>query len=249
MTFQEQINAEKMPKHVAIIMDGNGRWATARNLPRAQGHIQGAKTVRLIAQAAREINLRYLTLYVFSMENWNRPLEEINALMGLLVQSLKEETPLLVKEGIRLRVMGDISILDASIRLELEDTLRKTQENEKMDLVLALSYGSRWEITQAVKQISFKVLNGSLDLEDINQEVVESHLCSSFMPDPDLLIRTSGEYRISNFLLWQLAYSELYFTPVFWPDFSKEMFFEALVNYQQRERRFGKTANQIISEK
>lgn len=247
MSLKEQIQKNKIPKHIAIIMDGNGRWATMRNLDRTEGHIQGAKAVREIVEAAREIGIKYLTLYAFSIENWNRPKEEVDALMNLLVKSLHNETPLLQKHGIRLRVIGDMNSLDANTSTELQSTLALTEKNTDMDLVLALSYGSRWEITEAVKHMASAVKNKDLSIDEITTDTLSEYLQTNFMPDPDLLIRTSGEQRLSNFLLWQLAYCEFYFTETLWPDFNKEEFFESVVHYQQRERRYGKTTAQISS--
>lgn len=245
MSFREQIIAERIPSHIAIIMDGNGRWATAKGLERQEGHVEGVKTVREITEAAREVGIRYLTLYAFSIENWSRPKEEVVALMTLLVKSLKGELDLLMSQGIRLRVIGNLDYLDTTVREELNSTLNTTAENKNMDLVLALSYGSRWEIVSVAKKMSEMVGSGELKTEEITEELFSKNMSTSFMPDPELLIRTSGEIRISNFLLWQIAYSELYFTPVLWPDFTKEMFFEAIVNFQQRQRRFGKTSYQF----
>lgn len=248
MLFRDQIVPERLPRHVAVIMDGNGRWATSRGLERQAGHIEGAKTVRRITEASVEAGIRYLTLYAFSIENWNRPQDEVNALMSLLVKSLREETGLLMQHGIRLRVIGDTDSLSPDVRRELEETLRLTEANTRMDMILALSYGARWELTRAAKRMAQAVREGQLAADDITEARFGDYLCTAGIPDPDLLIRTSGELRISNFLLWQIAYSELYFTPVLWPDFTKEMFFEAIVNYQQRQRRFGKTASQVAGE-
>lgn len=248
MLFREQIVPERLPRHIAVIMDGNGRWATSRGLERQAGHIEGAKAVRRITEAAVEAGIRYLTLYAFSIENWNRPQDEVQALMGLLVKSLREETGLLMRQGIRLRVIGNTDSLAPDVRRELEETLRQTEANTRMDMILALSYGARWEITQAARRMAEAVRAGQLEADSITEETFDKYLCTAGIPDPDLLIRTSGELRISNFLLWQIAYSELYFTPVLWPDFTKEMFFEAIVNYQQRQRRFGKTSSQVTGE-
>lgn len=248
MLFRDQIVPERLPRHVAVIMDGNGRWATSRGLERQAGHIEGAKAVRRITEAAVEAGIRYLTLYAFSIENWHRPQAEVQALMGLLVKSLREETGLLMEQKIRLRVVGDLDSLAPDVRRELEDTLRQTEANTRMDMILALSYGARWEITQAARRMAEAVRSGQLAATDITEETFGHYLCTAGIPDPDLLIRTSGELRISNFLLWQIAYSELYFTSVLWPDFTKEMFFEAIVNYQQRQRRFGKTSSQVAGE-
>ena len=248
MLFRDQIVPERLPRHVAVIMDGNGRWATSRGLERQAGHIEGAKTVRRITEASVDAGIRYLTRYAVSIENWNRPQDEVNALMSLLVKSLREETGLLMQHGIRLRVIGDTDSLSPDVRRELEETLRLTEANTRMDMILALSYGARWELTRAAKRMAQAVREGQLAADDITEARFGDYLCTAGIPDPDLLIRTSGELRISNFLLWQIAYSELYFTPVLWPDFTKEMFFEAIVNYQQRQRRFGKTASQVAGE-
>ncbi|MDR1975088.1 MAG: di-trans,poly-cis-decaprenylcistransferase [Bacteroidales bacterium] len=221
------------PQHIAIIMDGNGRWATAQGKPRSEGHIAGAATVRRITEAAREEGIRYLTLYAFSSENWNRPTEEVNMLMSLLVQHLSSELSLLLKHGIRLRTIGNIETLSDYALAALNDTLEKTAHCENMDLVLALSYGSRDEITRAVRLIA------ATDIKDITEKTISEHLDTSFMPDPDLLIRTSGEQRLSNFLLWQMAYTEFYISPILWPDFSKEDFRNALSDYAKRNRRYG----------
>lgn len=247
MTSKNHINIDKIPQTVAIIMDGNGRWATLRGLDRCEGHIAGAKAVREVVEASREIGIKHLVLYAFSIENWKRPKEEVDALMALLVKSLHNELSLMMNNDIRLRVIGDLSIMDPHTRGELELTLEKTKKNKSMDLVLALSYGSKWELTQATKMIVEEVQRGELKVEDISEDTVAKHLQTSFMPDPDLLIRTSGEARISNFLLWQLAYTEFFFTPVLWPDFTKDLFFTAIVDFQQRERRFGKITAQISS--
>lgn len=245
MLFKEQILREGLPKHIAVIMDGNGRWAVSRGKERQEGHVEGAVAVRRITEAAVEAGIRYLTLYAFSIENWNRPQAEVQALMSLLVKSLREETALLMKHSIRLRVIGNLDSLSSEVRRELDETLQQTASNTRMDLVLALSYGARWEITQAAKKMAQAVQDKTLSIDEITEATLSQNLCTADIPDPDLLIRTSGEIRISNFLLWQIAYSELYFTPVLWPDFTKEMFFEAIVNYQQRQRRFGKTSSQI----
>lgn len=240
MSLKEKINLEKLPKHVAIIMDGNGRWATSRGLERKEGHIEGAKTVREICTAARELGIAQLTLYAFSIENWKRPQDEINALMYLLSKSLREETSTLNKNGIRLKVIGDLSYMDSEVRAELDECIKATAANEGMDLVLALSYGGRHEIVQAAKQLAEDAKNGKVDLENFGEKDFENYLYTKSMPSLDLLIRTSGELRLSNFLLWQVAYSELYFTELLWPEFHKEAFFEAIISYQNRERRFGK---------
>ncbi|MCM1532630.1 MAG: isoprenyl transferase [Bacteroides sp.] len=240
MSFFQAIQPGRVPAHVAIIMDGNGRWAQARGLDRSQGHIEGVKSVRRITEAACRIGVRYLTLYAFSTENWNRPKEEVNALMGLLVSCLHNEMPLFMDNGIRLRVIGDVDSFSPEVREAMEQALRQTEGNTRMDLVLALGYSSRWEITEAARKMAARVKEGTLRVEDIDAGKVGEFLSTSFMPDPDLLIRTGGESRVSNFLLWQIAYAEMYFSPVFWPDFSEEMFYESIVDFQNRERRFGK---------
>lgn len=240
MSFLQAIQPDRVPAHVAVIMDGNGRWAQARNLARTQGHAEGVKTVRRITEAACKIGIRYLTLYAFSTENWGRPHEEVSALMGLLVSCLQNELPLFMQNGIRLRVVGNTDKFDTQVQQSMQQALAQTAANNRMDLVLALSYSSRWEITEAMKTIALRVKEGSLEPENIQADTISESLKTSFMPDPDLLIRTSGEHRISNFLLWQIAYSELFFSPVFWPDFTEEMFYEAIANFQRRDRRFGK---------
>lgn len=245
MNFKDQINTEKLPSHIAIIMDGNGRWAKQRGKLRIFGHENGVTAVRNAVEAAAEIGVNYLTLYAFSTENWNRPQSEVDALMSLLVKSLNKETATLNKNNIRLQAIGDLNSLQKKTYLELQKAIENTKENSRTVLTLALSYSSRWEITKMVKEIAQKVAQGELDPNSIQEEIISNHLTTSNMPDPELLIRTSGEQRISNFLLWQLAYSELYFCPKLWPDFGKEDFYEAIVDYQGRERRFGKTSEQI----
>lgn len=240
MDFLQVIQPERVPAHVAIIMDGNGRWAQQRGLERAQGHIEGVKAVRRITEAAGRVGVRYLTLYAFSTENWNRPQAEVNALMGLLLSCLHNEIPLFVKNGIRLRIIGDKNSFSPEVRQAMDDALRQTENNTRMDLVLALGYSARWELTEAFRQMARQVQEGKLQAEAVNADKIGEFLATSFMPDPDLLIRTGGESRVSNFLLWQIAYAEMYFSPVFWPDFTEEMFYESIVNYQNRERRFGK---------
>lgn len=249
MSYKEAINMQSLPRHIAMIMDGNGRWAKEYGLERTEGHLEGTKTVKKIVSAARALGLRYLTLYTFSLENWNRPREEVETLMDLFSKSLKSELPLFMENDIRLRVIGDISRLRKDTREDLMTTLAVTEKNSSMDLVLAMSYGGRWEILNATRSIVEEIQEGLLRQEDLNEEVLSAHMNTCFMPDPDLVIRTSGEYRISNFLLWQSAYSEFYFSPKYWPAFTEEDFYEAIVNYQQRERRFGKTSKQISSER
>ena len=228
-----------VPRHVAIIMDGNGRWAKQHHLPRLSGHEAGRKSVKQVVQAAIDHGVKYLTLYAFSVENWQRPREEVQGLMGLLRGVIREELNEMGKEGIRLRTIGRRQDLPEAVREELEAAIEKTQNNTRLDLILALSYGSRVEITEAVQSIARKVKEGSLDPEKINEETVTSHLYTKDIPDPDLLIRTSGEMRVSNFLLWQISYAEIHVTPVLWPDFGKKEFGEALADYDRRERRFG----------
>ncbi|MHC1708263.1 MAG: isoprenyl transferase [Bacteroidales bacterium] len=245
MTWKEKINPEHLPGHIAIIMDGNGRWAKKRGQHRIFGHENGVQSVRNVAEACAEIGVKYLTLYAFSTENWNRPQPEVSALMGLLVQTLNSELKTLQDNKIRLRAIGNIKSLDPECQKELASTIKQTENNDRLTMILALSYSSHWEITDAVKKISLKVKNNELDINTIDQSTVASHLVSAEFPDPELLIRTSGEYRISNFLLWQIAYTELYFTPKLWPDFGKEDLYEAIVDFQNRERRFGLTSEQI----
>lgn len=232
-----------IPAHIAIIMDGNGRWAKQRGQQRSLGHQAGAETVHIIAEEAAKLGVKYLTLYTFSTENWNRPVDEISALMALLMDSIEEET--FMKNNISFRIIGDTEKLPADVRNRLNQCIERTSVNTGMCLILALSYSSKWEITDAVKQIATKVKNGTLDAESITDETIDKHLCTNFMPDPDLLIRTGGEVRLSNYLLWQCAYSELYFCDTFWPDFKEEEFCKAICDYQRRERRFGKTSEQI----
>ena len=243
MSYKEQIDLNRIPKHVAIIMDGNGRWAKQRGHERSYGHQAGAETVHVIAEEAAKLGVRYLTLYTFSTENWNRPSDEVAALMGLLFDSIEEET--FMKNNISFRVIGDIEKLPANVQQRLNTCVAHTSHNTGMCLVLALSYSSRWEMTEAVRQIATLAKTGEISPEQITDEYITAHLTTNFMPDPDLLIRTGGEIRLSNYLLWQCAYSELYFCDTFWPDFDKEEFCKAIYEYQQRERRFGKTSEQI----
>jgi undecaprenyl diphosphate synthase len=229
----------KIPQHVAIIMDGNGRWAKQHKLPRLSGHEAGRKSVKKVVQAAIAHGVRYLTLYAFSVENWQRPREEVQGLMGLLRLVLREELAEMGREGVRLRAIGRLHDLPEAVREELESAIEKTRTNTKLDLILALSYGSRVEITEAVKAIARQVKSGQLDPERIDEKTLADHLYTREIPDPDLLIRTSGEMRVSNFMLWQISYAEMHVTPVLWPDFGKEQFAEALADYGRRERRFG----------
>lgn len=244
MNFKEQIDIKRLPKHIAIIMDGNGRWAKERGRLRIFGHENGVTAVRNTIEAAAEIGIKFISLYAFSTENWNRPKKEVDALMNLLVKTINKETKTLNKNKIRLQAIGDLKSLKPATYKELMIAIKNTADNDHMTLALALSYSSRWEITDAVKQIAKQIKEGSLDIADINDDCISQHLTTNFMPDPELLIRTSGEQRISNFMLWQIAYSELYFCPKYWPDFGKEDFYKAIVDYQSRERRFGKTSEQ-----
>ncbi|HQW45908.1 MAG TPA: isoprenyl transferase [Chitinophagaceae bacterium] len=239
------IDKQKLPKHVAIIMDGNGRWAKERGKDRLFGHQHGVLSVRDVVEGSAEIGIQYLTLYAFSTENWNRPVSEVNGLMELLVSTIKKEAETLKKNGVRLYVIGDMESLPDYCVQELHEAMEITAGNNRLNLILALSYSSKWEITHATKKIAQKVKDNVLDIADINEEVFKQHLATAPFPDPELMIRTSGEHRISNFLLYQLAYAELYFTHTHWPDFRKENFFEAVLNYQNRERRFGKISEQL----
>ncbi len=243
MSYKEQIDLNRIPCHVAIIMDGNGRWAKQRGRERSYGHQVGAETVHIIAEEAAKLGVEYLTLYTFSTENWGRPAEEVTALMGLLFESIEEET--FMKNNIRFRVIGDTDKLPDYVRGRLNACIAHTADNTGMNLVLALSYSSRWEITEAAKKMAMAVQSGDLNPEQIDSEVFAGYLATNFMPDPDLLIRTGGELRLSNYLLWQCAYSELYFCDTYWPDFREEAFFKAISVFQKRERRFGKTSEQI----
>ena len=245
MGYREQIQQDRIPRHVAIIMDGNGRWAKRQGMARMFGHRQGVETVHRITEAAAELGISYMTLYAFSTENWNRPKEEVDALMALLVDTIAKETPTLMKNNIRLQTIGDLGRLPQATHDNFVACIEETSENTGLTLVIALSYSSRWELIRATQMVASAVKEGKMLIEDIDEEVIGSYLTTSDMPDPDLLIRTSGELRISNFLLWQLAYSELYFTDCLWPEFTPEEFYRAIVDYQHRERRFGKTSEQI----
>jgi len=238
---------EKMPKHLAIIMDGNGRWAKQKGFLRTFGHENGSDVVKKTIKSCSNFEIQYLTLYTFSTENWNRPKYEIDILMKILVKSLRKELKTLHENNVRLNTIGDISQLPPSARKELLEVVEKTKDNTKMVLTLALSYGAREEMTRAIKEISQKVKNNIISIENIDESIINQHLYTHDLPDVDLLIRTSGEQRISNFLLWQIAYAELYFIDVLWPDFTEQHLYEALINYQKRERRFGKTSEQIQS--
>ena len=238
-----QLDTNNIPQHIAIIMDGNGRWAAEKGKPRSFGHQAGVDTVRRITSECTRLGVKYLTLYTFSTENWNRPATEVAALMGLVLTSLEDE--IFMKNNVRFRVIGDLERLPEEVRQKLHDTEEHTAANTAMTMVIALSYSSRWEITEATRQIANEVKAGTLNPADINEDTIAQHMATAFMPDPDLLIRTGGEERISNYLLWQIAYSELYFCDTFWPDFSEEELQRAIANYQQRQRRFGKTGAQI----
>ncbi|MBM1106066.1 isoprenyl transferase [Aurantibacter crassamenti] len=245
MTTIEDIDKEKLPRHLAIIMDGNGRWAKERGKLRVFGHENGVKTVRSTVENCVKLGLEYLTLYTFSTENWNRPKLEVDTLMRLLVSSLRKELKTFNKNNVRLNTIGNIASLPQKAQKELEETILKTQKNTGLTLTLALSYGSREELTNAMKQIAIKVKNNIISPENIDETIINTHLYTQNLPDVDLLIRTSGEHRISNFLLWQIAYAELYFIDVFWPNFNEHHLAEAIKNYQNRERRFGKTSEQL----
>lgn len=242
---KEDLNSNKIPSHVAVIMDGNGRWAKKKGLMRIFGHKNGVRAVRETVEAAAEIGVKYLTLYAFSTENWSRPQDEVNALMQLLVESTHSEMETLMKNSIRLQAIGDLQSLPEATRVNLQAAIEKTRDNKRMTLVLALSYSARWEIVHAAKELARKVEKGLLKADDICEDSFKSVLSTSDIPDPELMVRTSGEQRISNYLLWQLAYAELYFTDTLWPDFRKEDFYKAIFDFQQRERRFGKTSDQL----
>ena len=247
MDLKQSIDKSNVPQHVAIIMDGNGRWAKKQGEDRVFGHHEGVNSVREIVEACGEIGVKYLTLYAFSTENWNRPKEEVDALMELLVATISMETPNLDKKGVKLQAIGDIESLPQSCQKELQESIDFTAKNDTLTLILALSYSSKWEITNSVKQIARKVEEGKMNSKDITSRDIEKHLSTSKWPEPELMIRTSGEHRISNFLLWQLAYAEFYFTETLWPDFRKNEFFKAILAYQNRERRFGQTSEQIAN--
>ena len=238
---------ERIPQHIAIIMDGNGRWATERGKERSYGHQAGVESVRRITSECTRLGVKYLTLYTFFTENWNRPADEVAALMGLVLTALEDE--LFMKNDVRFQVIGDIDRLPEEVQKKLQETIDHTADNKAMTMVIALSYSSRWEITKAVKEISTLVAEGKAKADDINEDFISKHLVTSFMPDPDLLIRTGGELRISNYLLWQIAYSELYFCDTYWPDFAEADLHKAIASYQSRQRRFGKTEEQVEQEK
>ncbi|MDC0230339.1 isoprenyl transferase [Aureispira] len=245
MELKDKIDLNNLPQHIAIIMDGNGRWAKQQGKPRVFGHKNGVQSVREVTEAAAEIGIKYMTLYAFSTENWNRPKYEVTALMTLLVSTIRKEIATLNKNSIQLKTIGNIEMLPKAAQKELLEAIESTKNNSRMTLILALSYSSRSEIVKAVKSIANQAIDGNINIQDINEESISNAMYTSEFPDPELMIRTSGERRISNFLLWQLAYSELYFTPVFWPDFRKKHLYESILNYQDRERRFGMTSEQI----
>src|SRR6476661_3210874 len=245
MGFKEQINTNKLPEHVAIIMDGNGRWAKEKGKLRVFGHQNGVLAVRDTVEGAVELGIKHLTLYAFSTENWNRPKLEVMALMELLVSTISKETKTLMENNVRLNAIGDLNSLPDKCLKQLKKAISETQHNTRCTLTLALSYSARWEITEAVRAIAEKAKSGELDPKEINEELFAGHLATAGIPDPELMIRTSGEHRISNYLLWQLAYAELYFTQTMWPDFRREHLFEAVLDFQNRERRFGLTSEQV----
>lgn len=245
MSLKDQLDLQRLPRHIAIIMDGNGRWAKERGQDRLYGHHQGVESVRDIVEGCAELGIEYLTLYAFSTENWDRPVYEVNGIMELLVTTIRNEVSTLNKNNIRLHVIGDMAMLPPHCQKELAEAKEMTAANTGLGLVMALSYSARWEILQAARNIAKDAQDGKLKPEEVTPEVLEQYLCTARLPDPELMIRTSGEHRISNFLLYQLAYAELYFTNTRWPDFRKENLYEAILNYQTRERRFGKTSEQI----
>ena len=240
------MNKTGIPQHIAIIMDGNGRWAAQQGKPRSYGHQAGVETVRRITSECTRLGVKYLTLYTFSTENWNRPSDEVAALMGLVLSSLEDE--IFMKNNVRFRVIGDIKRLPENVQQKLQETMDHTAQNDAMTMVVALSYSSRWEITEAVRQLAAKAANGEVNPQDIDEQTVSDAMTTAFMPDPDLLIRTGGELRISNYLLWQIAYSELYFCDTYWPDFKEEDLHRAIEDYQKRQRRYGKTEAQVSEE-
>lgn len=239
----EELDMTRIPQHIAIIMDGNGRWATERGKERSYGHQAGVDTVRRITSECTRLGVKYLTLYTFSTENWNRPSDEVAALMGLVLTSLEDE--IFMRNNVRFHVIGDIERLPKEVQEKLQETMDHTAKNNSMTMVVALSYSSRWELTKAARDIARKVRNNELKIEDITEQTISENLCTHFMPDPELLIRTGGELRISNYMLWQLAYSELYFCNTYWPDFDEADLHKAIIDYQSRQRRFGKTEKQV----
>ena len=246
MSLLEKIKTDRLPSHIAIIMDGNGRWARQRGMDRIFGHQQGVNALREIIEAAAELSIKYLTVYAFSTVNWGRPDEEVSALMGIMVQSLNKETGTLMKNNIRLKAIGDTDRLAEDVRSRLMETINLTAGATGLNLIVAMSYSSRWEITEAAKKLASDIVEGNTVPDNITDHDFEKYLTTRGIPDPDLMIRTSGELRISNFLLWQIAYAELYFTEKLWPDFSKEEFYKAIIDFQKRERRFGKTSEQLL---
>jgi undecaprenyl diphosphate synthase len=246
-SLKESIDMQRLPRHIAIIMDGNGRWAKEKGQDRLYGHFHGVESVRDIVEGCAELGVEYLTLYAFSTENWDRPQTEVTGLMELLVETIRKETETLNKNNIKLHVIGDMGMLPDYAKQALQESLDITSRNTGLNLVMALSYSSRWELLEAVKQIARDVKDGKIEVESISQDTIQQYLSTKEFPDPELMVRTSGEYRISNFLLYQLAYAELYFTNVRWPDFRKENLYEAIIDFQNRERRFGKTGDQIQS--
>jgi len=245
MSLKEKINPAKIPVHIAVIMDGNGRWAKAKGNKRIFGHANAVTAVKETIEGCAEIGVKYLTLYAFSTENWSRPEEEVKALMNLLVDTIRQEKENLVKNNIRLKIIGDIEKLPPHVRTSVEEAMEATENGKRLCLIVALSYSGRWELVQAFRKMVEEITGGTLHPRQIDETTVAQYLQTSRIPDPELLIRTSGEYRISNFLLWQCAYTELYFTSILWPDFRKEHLFEAIIDFQKRERRFGKTSEQI----
>lgn len=240
---ETKIDMKRIPRHIAIIMDGNGRWAMERGKQRSYGHQAGVDTVRKITSECTRLGVKFLTLYTFSTENWSRPADEVAALMGLVLSSLEDE--IFMKNNVRFRVIGDMDRLPADVRTKLQETMDHTRGNTAMTMVVALSYSSKWEITRAVKEIASDVKEGKISVDEISEDMISSHLQTNFMPDPELLIRTGGELRISNYLLWQIAYSELFFCDTYWPDFDEECLHKAIASYQNRQRRFGKTEAQV----
>jgi undecaprenyl diphosphate synthase len=249
MSHKNNIDLQRVPKHIAIIMDGNGRWAKQQGENRIYGHYEGVNSVRDVVEAAGEVGVKFITLYAFSTENWNRPKEEVDALMELLVSTISAETPELNKKNVRLQAIGNLSSLPPACLEELNESIAITSINTGLTLVLALSYSAKWELIDVIKHIASDAKNGIVNINDISEKHIEQYLCTKHIPDPELMIRTSGEHRISNFLLWQLAYAEFYFTETLWPDFRKEDLYEAILNFQNRERRFGKTSEQLTQTK
>ncbi|MCZ2131155.1 MAG: isoprenyl transferase [Bacteroidia bacterium] len=245
----KEIDIEKVPQHVALIMDGNGRWAKRKGLSRLIGHEYGVGSVREIVEAAAKIGIKYLTLYTFSKENWNRPVLEVSGLMSLLVKTIRKEIKTLTENEIRLQIIGDVSELASEVRAQLNEAVVNTQTHSGITVILAINYSAKWDITKAIRNISEKVKSNEISSEQIDEHLIAQSLSTAQFPEPELIIRTGGEQRISNFLLWESAYSEFYFTPIFWPDFKKEHFYQAILDYQNRERRFGKTSEQLVNEK